>query len=95
MIDAVLSQILTSDTFGIEFYFAKNNPKTLNDLIGKLKSYYKDKSNVDFYKMDYELLPSQAASSPDVKQMLSMGISYSNKFTILINGLGIVSHIGF
>ena len=57
VIDTVLSQILTFDTSGIELYVTENNPKALNALIGKLKSYYKDKPNVDPYKMAYVLMP--------------------------------------
>lgn len=59
---------LTFDTSGMELYVSENNPKTLNSLIRRLKSYYKDKPEVDLYKMAYGLMPSLAASSPDAKQ---------------------------
>lgn len=93
LIDASLAKILTFDTFGIELYVTENNPKTLNALIKKLKAYYKDKPDVDPYKMAYGLRPLQAASCPDAKQMYINGhFCYAEKFAILTNGLGIVRH---
>jgi hypothetical protein len=95
-IDASLAQILTFDTSGIELYVKENNPKTLNSLIRRLKTYYKDNPNVDPYKMAYGLMPSQAVSSPDAKQQYINGhFCYADKFAILTNGLGIVRHIAF
>ena len=95
-IDASLAQMLTFDTSGIELYVTENNPKTLNSLIRRLKSYYKDKPDVDPYKMAYALMPSQAASSPDAKQQYINGhFCYADKFAILTNGLGIIRHIAF
>lgn len=95
-IDSHLAQILTFDTSGIELYVSENNPKNLNALIRKLKAYYKDKPVVDPYKMAYGLMPSQAASSPDAKQMYINGhFCYADKFAILTNGLGIVRHLSF
>ncbi len=96
MIDSGLAQILTFDTSGIELYVSENNPKTLNALIRKLKTFYKDKPDVDPYSMAYGLMPSRAASSPDAKQMYINGhFCYADKFAILTNGLGIVRHIVF
>jgi hypothetical protein len=96
MVDSELAQILTFDTSGIELYVTENNPKTLNSLIRKLKTYYKDKPDVDPYKMAYGLMPSQAAACPDAKQMYINGhFCYADKFAILTNGLGIVRHISF
>lgn len=96
LIDASLSQMLTFDTSGIELYVTENNPKTLNALIKKLKVAYKDKPDVDPYKMAYGLMPSQAASCSDAKQMYINGhFCYADKFAILTNGLGIVRHIAF
>jgi len=95
-IDASLARMLTFDTSGIELYVTENNPKTLNALIRKLKSFYRDKPDVDPYKMAYGLMPSQAASCPDAKQMYINGhFCYADKFAILTNGLGIVRHISF
>jgi len=95
-IDASLAQMLTFDTSGIELYVKENNPKTLNSLIKNLKSYYKDKPDVDPYKMAYGLMPPHAASSPDAKQQYINGhFCYADKFAILTNGLGIVRHIAF
>lgn len=95
-IDASLAQMLTFDTSGIELYVTENNPKTLNALIKKLKSFYKDKPDVDPYKMAYALMPSQASASSDAKQMYINGhFCYADKFAILTNGLGIVRHISF
>lgn len=50
-IDASLTQLLTFNTFSIEFYVYENNPKALNPLIKKLKTFYKGNPNVDPYKM--------------------------------------------
>ena len=89
-IDSSLASMLTFDASGIELYVTKNNPKTLNSLIRRLKAYYKDNPDVDPYKMAYGLMPSQAASCPDAKQQYING-----HFAILTNGLGIVRHIAF
>lgn len=95
-IDSTLAQMLTFDTSGIELYVTENNPKTLNALIKKLKVFYKDKPDVDPYKMAYGLMPSKAAASNDAKQMYINGhFCYADKFAILTNGLGIVRHISF
>ena len=95
-IDASLSQILTFDTSGIELYVKENNPKTLNSLIKRLKSFYKDNPNVDPYQMAYRLMPSQAASCTNAKEQYINGhFCYADKFAILTNGLGIVRHITF
>ena len=95
-VDSSLSDILAFDTSGIELYVAENNPKALNTLIRKLKAYYKDKPEVDPYKMAYGLMPSRAASSPDAKQQYINGhFCYADKFAILTNGLGIIRHIAF
>lgn len=96
LIDSSLAQMLTFDTSGIELYVTENNPKTLNSLIKKLKTFYKDKPTVDPYKMAYSLMPSHAASCSDAKQMYINGhFCYADKFAILTNGLGVVRHIAF
>lgn len=59
--------MLTFDTSGIELYVTQNNPKALNALIKRLKSYYKGNPDVDPHSMAYGLMPSQAASCPDAK----------------------------
>lgn len=46
-----LTQMLTFDTFGVELYVSEINPKTLNALIRKLKTFYEDNPNVNPYKM--------------------------------------------
>jgi len=96
LIDSSLAQMLPFDTSGIELYVSENNPKTLNALIKKLKAFYKDKPDVDPYKMAYGLMPSQAAICPDAKQMYINGhFCYADKFAIRTNGLDIVRHISF
>ena len=46
--------------------------------------------------MAYSLIPFQAVSCPDTKQMYINGhFCYADKFAILTNGLGIVRHISF
>ena len=88
--------MLTFDTSGIELFVTENNPKILNALIKKLKAFYKDKLNIDPYKMAYGLIPPQTASCPDAKQMYINGhFYYADKFAVLTNGLGIVRHIVF
>ena len=95
-IDAVLASIITFDTTGIEVYVTENNPKTLNALIKKLKAFYKDKPEVDPYKMAYGLMPSHAAVSDDAKQMYINGhFCYAHKLAMVTNGLGIIRHISF
>ena len=68
-IDSILADVLTFDTSGIELFVKENNPKPLNALIKQLKTYYKDRPDVDPHKMAYGLMPSQAASCPDAKQL--------------------------
>lgn len=95
-IDSAMAQILTLDTTGIELYVKENNPKTLNSLIKRLKSYFKDDPNVDPLNMAYGLMPPSAVSSPDAKQQYINGhFCYADKFAMLTNGLGIVRHIVF
>lgn len=96
LIDSSLAKILTYDTSGIELFVTENNPKTLNALIKRLKVFYKNNPDVNPYKMAYGLMPSQAASCPDAKQMYINGhFCYADKFAILTNGLGIVRDIVF
>jgi hypothetical protein len=95
-IDATLASTITFDTTGIELYVKENNPKTLNALIKRLKAFYKDKPEVDPYKMAYGLMPSQSESSSDAKQMYINGhFCYADKLSIITNGLGIIRHITF
>lgn len=72
IINSSLSQMLTFDTSGIELYVTKNNLKTLNSLIRRLKSYYKDNPEVNPYKIAYALMPPQATSFPNAKQQYLM-----------------------
>lgn len=69
---------------------------TLNALIRKLKTFYKDNPDVNPYSIAYGLMPSQAGSCPDAKQMYINGhFCCADKYPILTNGLGIVRHISF
>lgn len=95
-VESSLSDMLAFGTSGIELYVTKNNPKALNTLIRKLKAYYKDKPEVDPYKMAYGLMPSRSASSPDAKQQYINGhLCYADKFAILTNEPGIIRHMAF
>lgn len=95
-IDATLASTITFDTTGIELYVKENNPKTINALIKKLKAFYKDKPDVDPYKMAYGLMPSQAEASSNAKQLYINGhFCYADKLAIITNGLGIIRHIAF
>ncbi len=95
-IDSTLASIITFDTTGIELYVKENNPKTVNALIKKLKTFYKNNPNVDPYKMAYGLMPTQAEASSHAKQMYINGhFCYADKLSIITNGLGIIRHIAF
>lgn len=95
-IDSVLANIIAFDTSGIELYVSENNPKTINSLIKRLKTYYKNNPNVDPYKMAYGLMPPEAASCKDAKQQyINGGFFYADKFTIITNGLGVIRDITF
>lgn len=85
--------MLNFDTSGIKLYVTENNPKALNALIKKLKAYYRDNPDVDPYKMAYGLMPSQAATCSDVKQMyINRHFFYTDKLAILTNGLYCKAH---
>lgn len=95
-INSALASTIAFDTTGVELYVTENNPKTLNSLIKKLKACYKDKLEVDPYKMAYALMPSKAASSKDAKQLYINGhFCCADKLGIITNGLGIIRHIAF
>lgn len=95
-INSELASTLIFDTSGIEAYVTENNPKYINLLIKQIKHFYKDKPNIDPYKMAYSLMPSHAASNPSVKQLYINGhFCYVYKFGLLTNGLGIVRNISF
>ena len=91
-IDSNLASTITFDTTGIELYVKENNPKTLNSLIKGLKPFYKDKTEVDPYK----IMPSWAESSGNAKHMSINGhFCYAYKLAVITNGLGIIRHIAF
>lgn len=61
-----------------------------------MKVFYISKPAVDPYMMTYRLIPSQAVTCSDAKQMYINGyFCYTDKFAIHTNGLGIVQHIAF
>lgn len=85
------TSFLAFDTSGIELYVTENNPKTLHALIKRPKAYYKDRLDIVPHKMAYSLMPSQAVSCPDAKQLYINGhFWYADKFAIFTNGLDIV-----
>jgi len=95
-IDAQLANTILFDTSGIELFVKENNPKTLNSLIRRLKTHYKNNPDIDPVKMAYGLMPTHAQSSPNAKQQYINGhFCYADKFAIITNGLGIVRHIAF
>lgn len=53
LIDSSLVHTLTFDPSVIELFVAENNLKTLNSLIKRLKSFYKNNPDIDPYKMLY------------------------------------------
>ena len=95
-IDKELAETIILDTSGIEANVTENNPKYMNSLLRKLKAFYKNKPDVDVYKMIYSLMPSHAFANSDVKQLQINGhFCYAVKFAIVTNGLGVPRHIAF
>ena len=95
-IDSELASLMIYDTSGIEAYVTENNPKYLNSTIKSMKKAYKDKSELDIYKLAYSTLPDAAESNNQIKQLYINGhFCYAFKFGIITNGLGIVRHISF
>ena len=93
-INPVLASTIAFDTSGIEPYVTENNPKFINSIIKSLKNYYKNKSDVDIYKMAYGLMPSHAFKNEEIKQLYINGcFCYAYKFSIITNGLGIPRNI--
>jgi hypothetical protein len=98
-VDASLASMTVFDTTGIEAYVRENNPKYINALIKRLKTWKAANSvsgNYDPYKMAYGMMPPHAGSEPDVKQMYINGhFCYAHKFGLIANGMGIVRDITF
>jgi len=95
-INSELASTIAFDTSGIEAYVTENNPKFINSIIRKLKQYYKDKPDVDIYKMAYGLMPPHAEANEEIKQLFINGyFCYVYKFAIITNGLGIPRSINF
>jgi hypothetical protein len=95
-IDPKLASTIAYDTSGIEAYVTENNPKFINSIIRKLKLVYKNKPEVDVYKMAYGLMPSSASANHEIQQLYINGyFCYVYKFAIITNGLGIVRNITF
>lgn len=80
-IDPLLANMLSYDTSAVESYVTENNPKYINSIINKLKSYYKfngiDKSNDNIYKQAYSSLPKTASSDSSIRKM------YANRSFLL------------
>jgi transposase len=95
-IDKKLAATIAFDTSGIEANVTENNPKYMNTLLRKLKAFYKNKPDVDVYKMVYSLMPPHAVANFDVKQLQINGhFCYALKFALITNGLGVPRHIAF
>lgn len=95
-INKELAATLVLDTSGVEANVTENNPKYMNSLLRKLKAFYKNKPDVDVYKMIYSLMPSHATANSDVKQLQINGhFCYAVKFALVTNGLGVPRHISF
>ena len=98
-IDSAKAYMTIFDSSGIEAWVTENNPKYANRIIRQLKVYAKamkfDKT-YDPYKAAYGLMPSSAATNPEIKQLYINGhFCYVYKFGLITNGLGIVRHIAF
>ncbi len=98
-IDSTLASMTIFDTSGIEAYVQENNPKFINALIKKLKTWKAAKGlddSYDPYKVAYSSMPTHAEADPAIKQMYINGhFCYSYKFGMITNGLGIVRDINF
>ena len=98
-IDSKLASMTVFDTSGIEAYVTENNPKFINALIKRLKTWKVVKGlddSYDPYKAAYGLMPTHADTDPAIKQMYINGhFCYSYKFGMITNGLGIVRDISF
>jgi len=98
-IDEAKASMTIFDTSGIEAYVTENNPKFLNKIVSRLKTYKKVmgfNNSYDPYKAAYALMPTHAASSEEIKQLYINGhFCYVYKFGMITNGLGIVRDISF
>lgn len=98
-IDSHLASMTIFDTSGIETYVQENNPKFINSLIRRLKTWKTVKGlddSYDPYKAAYGSMPSHAFANSAIKQMYINGhFCYSYKFGIITNGLGIVRDVSF
>lgn len=99
LIDPELAAMTIFDTSGIEAFVTENNPKYVNGIIKKLKTFKKSKGlddSYDPYKAAYGSMPSHAEANPAVQQMYINGhFCYAYKFGMVSNGLGIVRDITF
>jgi transposase len=93
-VDKKLAATIAFDASGIEANVTENNPKYMNTLLRKLKAFYKNKPDLDVYKMVYSLMPSHAVANFDVKQLQINGhfamrysgsIVKTEKFNFLVN----------
>ncbi len=98
-IDSNLASMTIFDTSGIEAFVQENNPKFINSLIKKLKTWKTVKGlgdSYDPYKAAYGAMPTHSEADPAIKQMYINGhFCYSYKFGLITNGLGIVRDINF
>lgn len=95
-INPTLASTIAYDTSGIEAFVTENNPKFLNSIIKKLKTFYKNNPDVDVYKMAYGLMPSSSSANSEIKQLYINGyFCYVYKFGIITNGLGIPRYLAF
>ena len=98
-IDSELASMTIFDTSGIEAYVHENNPKFINALIKRLKTWKTANGlddSYDPYKAAYGSMPAHSEADPAIKQMYINGhFCYSYKFGMITNGLGIVRDINF
>lgn len=98
-IDAEKAAMIIYDSSGIEAYVTENNPKYINKVIKRIKSYKKTKGfddSYDPYKVAYSSMPTHAATNVEIKQQYINGhFCYAYKFALITNGLGIVRDISF
>jgi len=95
-ISPYLSDILISDTTGIEPYVQENNPKFFDSLFKNYKRLFKGNPSVDAHSYTCSKMPKEAHVNNDIKLSYMNGhYCYSLKCSLITNGLGIIRHVSF
>lgn len=91
-----LSDILISDTTGIEAYVKENNPKFFETLLRNNKRFFKNNPNFNTHSYTCKQMPKDTYANKEIKLAYMNGhYCYSLKCSLITNGLGIIRHINF